>query len=87
MDVQLPSPNSDPAIRPWDEAVCYIIKLAKVQGQIYNKLYSAAALKATASERMMHIQELELEMQECHRRRYAVIDLSLLSDSLKDLAV
>ncbi|KAJ5806376.1 fungal-specific transcription factor domain-containing protein [Penicillium pulvis] len=78
IDVRLPSSNLDPAIRPWDEAVCYIIKLARFQGQIYNKLYSASALKATASERVMLIQELELEMQECHRQRY-MIDTSKVS--------
>ncbi|KAJ5658308.1 uncharacterized protein N7484_001957 [Penicillium longicatenatum] len=85
VDVRLPSANSDPAIRPWDEAFSYIIKLAEIEGQIYNKLYSATALKATSSERSMHIQEIELAMQECHRRRYAIETSKLTQPDIFDI--
>ena len=35
-------PRSEVSIRPWDQSFILGIKLAKIQGQIYKKMYSAA---------------------------------------------
>lgn len=72
IDVQYPVSNSDPAIRPWDDAFNYTIKLSELEGQVYNKLYSASALNASSSERMKRIQDLESDMEKCRASRNSV---------------
>ena len=74
IDVRYATSSSDPAIRPWDDSFIYMIELARVEGQVYNRLYSAAALKATSSERTEHINNLETALQQCQKHRLEVID-------------
>ncbi|KAJ5096908.1 hypothetical protein N7456_007629 [Penicillium angulare] len=85
IDVQWPSSASDPTIRPWDDAFCYMIRLSSVQDQIYNKLYSASALKAEPSERAKRIQELELEMEKCRKQRFEIDPSTIDNPSLFDI--
>ncbi|KAH8680093.1 hypothetical protein BGZ60DRAFT_401267 [Tricladium varicosporioides] len=66
IDGQYPVHSADPALRPWDESFIMGIKLAKLQGRIYDRLYSAAVLKITTSERMECINELETALQQWH---------------------
>ncbi|KAM5346965.1 hypothetical protein ACJ41O_009970 [Fusarium nematophilum] len=62
IDAQYPALSADPGQRPWDEWFHLAIRLAKVQGQIYNGLYSAGALRTTPTERKQCTESLALEM-------------------------
>lgn len=69
MDVKTPAASSDPAISPWDEAFYWMIKLAEVQGNTYNKLYSPAAIKHSSQERLNDINNLKAAIEECRHGR------------------
>ncbi|KAJ5115389.1 hypothetical protein NUU61_001148 [Penicillium alfredii] len=82
IDVRLPTPSSDPAIRPWDEIALPVIRLAGVQGEIYDKHYSARALKRAPSEPVdwaISIESLDTELIQCRYDREQV-DSSTVDD-------
>jgi hypothetical protein len=54
--------SGDPARRPWDENYELAIQMARLQGRIYDELYSATALVAEAEQRARIIGEIEGEM-------------------------
>ncbi|KAM0431868.1 hypothetical protein ACHAPT_005121 [Fusarium lateritium] len=62
IDAGYPALSPDPAQRPWDECLHLSIRLAKIQGQVYDRLYSAGALRATPTERKKHIDSLTLDL-------------------------
>jgi hypothetical protein len=64
IDVQYPALSTDPAFRPWDESFILGIKLARIQGQIYEKLYSTVALNSSNSERAKNATEIESAMRQ-----------------------
>lgn len=72
MDVKIPNSSSNPALKPWDQAFEYMITLADVEGQIYNRLYSASALKASTEERTKAVNDLMALMDGCRDRRNKV---------------
>ncbi|KAF2966602.1 hypothetical protein GQX73_g6990 [Xylaria multiplex] len=59
IDAQYPPLSTDQGRKPWDEWFHLAIRLAKVQGQIYDRLYSAAGIQTEVSERRRHIESLE----------------------------
>lgn len=61
IDARHPTPSSDPAQRPWDNLFSLAIRQAKIQGQIYDHLYSAAALLSQPAERKRWIDTLSAE--------------------------
>lgn len=64
IDARYPALSTDPAVRPWDESFIMGIKLADMQGQIYDKLYSTAALRTPFSERAQYVQHLTTAMDQ-----------------------
>ncbi|KAB8241117.1 hypothetical protein BDV35DRAFT_385211 [Aspergillus flavus] len=64
IDAQYPAITRDPAVRPWDESFVMGIRLAKLQGEIYDKLYSAEAAKSSHPERMRRVHGLALDIQQ-----------------------
>lgn len=64
IDAQYPALSRNIATRPWDESFIVAIKLARIQGQIYDKLYSTAALKFSPTVRKEHINTLDAAMME-----------------------
>ncbi|KAF5005909.1 hypothetical protein FDECE_7667 [Fusarium decemcellulare] len=62
VDTQYPALSSEPGQRPWDMWFRLAIRLAKVQGQTYDRLYSAAGLQATPAERKQHLDLLTADM-------------------------
>ncbi|KAE8153041.1 hypothetical protein BDV25DRAFT_127522 [Aspergillus avenaceus] len=64
IDVNYPALSSDPAVRPWDESFVMAIKLASIQGQIYDSLYSSDALRVNHMERTVRIEKLCTDMQQ-----------------------
>ncbi|KAJ5180494.1 fungal-specific transcription factor domain-containing protein [Penicillium capsulatum] len=79
IDAEYDAPSTDPAIRPWDEAFDTATKLAEIKGNIYNKLYSAAARKISENERIARINELEVALHQCQATRDK-IDSSQVND-------
>ncbi|KAF4979220.1 hypothetical protein FZEAL_4529 [Fusarium zealandicum] len=63
VDSQYPTLSKDPTQRAWDEGFHLTIRLAKSQGQIFDRLYSAAALRASPTERKQSIDSLKLDMR------------------------
>lgn len=62
VDTRLPTPSSAPTQRPWDELFCLVIRLSKIQGLIYDKLYSVTALQSPPVERKQCIDALAADM-------------------------
>ncbi|KAJ8132513.1 hypothetical protein O1611_g1108 [Lasiodiplodia mahajangana] len=60
IDAQYPPLSADQGRKPWDEWFHLAIRLSKVQGQIYDRLYSVVGMQTEASERRHHIESLEL---------------------------
>ncbi|KAF5674977.1 transcriptional regulatory [Fusarium heterosporum] len=87
IDANYPKIPDDPAEKPWTELFHLVIRLAKTQGLIFEKLYSAAGLRSPAVERRQWIDSLvadmhqwrrELEMLDGSRVRYVkMLELSL----------
>uniref|UniRef100_A0A098DFN8 Xylanolytic transcriptional activator regulatory domain-containing protein n=2 Tax=Gibberella zeae (strain ATCC MYA-4620 / CBS 123657 / FGSC 9075 / NRRL 31084 / PH-1) TaxID=229533 RepID=A0A098DFN8_GIBZE len=75
VDAQYPSIPVDVAEKPWIELFHLVIRLAKIQGLIFDKLYSVAALQAPAIERRQWIDTL---VADAHQWRY---DLDRLDGS------
>lgn len=63
-DISLPSENEDlSAAGPWRGVVPLWIKLAMIQGKVYELLYSPAALCQSEGERVAHAERLAAEMR------------------------
>lgn len=62
IDAQHPSVSFEPDRRPWDESFIMGIKIAQLQGQIYDRLYSPMAMKAPSSEREQVVNEILLSL-------------------------
>jgi hypothetical protein len=67
VDAQYPSPPNDIAEKPWIELFHLAIRLAKIQGLIFDKLYSVAGLQSPAAERRRWIDSL---VADAHLWRY-----------------
>ncbi|KAL4878830.1 hypothetical protein BJY04DRAFT_194691 [Aspergillus karnatakaensis] len=78
VDVPYPTYSTDPIVRPWDEGFVTYIALGRVQGQTYERIYSAAALKTPLEIRTQHINNLAEELHQWYRRMYS-IDFSTIS--------
>ncbi|KPM45557.1 hypothetical protein AK830_g946 [Neonectria ditissima] len=64
IDAQYPCLSADPARIAWDKWFTMAIKLARVQGQIFDRLYSASALKAPVAVREERISELDTVLRQ-----------------------
>ena len=51
IDTAYPEVSTNPQVRPWDEAFIMFIRLAKLQGHLYNELYSLVASEQSSAER------------------------------------
>ncbi|KAK6820050.1 hypothetical protein RU639_007048 [Aspergillus parasiticus] len=79
IDAQYPAITRDPAVRPWDESFVMGIRLAKLQGEIYDKLYSAEASKSSHPERMRRVHALALDIQQWYAE-FKEIDASKVNN-------
>ncbi|KAK1148863.1 hypothetical protein N8T08_008748 [Aspergillus melleus] len=64
IDTSHPELSANPSARPWDESFIMGIKMARLQGQIYSRLYSTAALAGDPADRAQHIRELATELHQ-----------------------
>ncbi|KAF4968347.1 hypothetical protein FSARC_4293 [Fusarium sarcochroum] len=67
VDAHYPTIPDEPAEKPWIELFHLAIRLAKVEGLIFEKLYSPAALQSPAIERRQWIDAL---VADAHQWRY-----------------
>lgn len=58
--------SSDPRQAPWDLALKSFTDLARIQGRIYEKVYSPAAKARVATDRLVDISVLESELYQWH---------------------
>lgn len=79
IDAQYPAITRDPAVRPWDESFVMGIRLAKLQGEIYDKLYSAEASQSSHPERMRRVHGLALDIQQWYAE-FKEIDASKVNN-------
>ncbi|KAJ5326382.1 uncharacterized protein N7506_009484 [Penicillium brevicompactum] len=64
IDAPYPSLPLDSSLRAWDESFMYGIRLARLQGMIYDKLYSAEAASKSSSQRAVTIRQLQESMEQ-----------------------
>ncbi|KAI7761156.1 hypothetical protein LZL87_001971 [Fusarium oxysporum] len=67
VDAHYPAIPDDPAEKPWTELFRLAVRLAKIQGLIFDKLYSVAGLQSPAIDRRQWIDALVADM---HQWRY-----------------
>jgi hypothetical protein len=58
IDVRLFAESLDPRFRPWDQAFLAFIEFSKLQGKIYDQLYSSGAQKQSPETRSKAVEEL-----------------------------
>ena len=58
IDVNIFSESLDPRFRPWDRAFIAFIEFSKLQGRIYNQLYTIRAQREPPESRSRTVQEL-----------------------------
>ena len=61
IDVKVFSPSPDPRFRPWDQAFIAFINFSKLQGRIYDELYSSRAQKEQPEFRTKVVEDLAAE--------------------------
>ncbi|OJD36814.1 c6 transcription factor [Diplodia corticola] len=72
IDVELFKISPNPRFRAWDEIAHASIRFAKVQGQVYDRLYSMGASKASSEQRLLAVEELTQRMVELRNELVAV---------------
>jgi hypothetical protein len=84
VDAHYPTIQDDPAEKPWTELFILAVRLAKIQGLIFDKLYSVAGLQSPAVDRRQWIDALVTDM---HQWRYELDHVGLISDIFESLLV
>ncbi|KAE8377112.1 hypothetical protein BDV26DRAFT_264430 [Aspergillus bertholletiae] len=79
IDAQYPAVSTDLAVKPWDESFVMGIRLAKIQGEIYDRLYSAEASKISHPERMRRVHGLAVDIQDWYTE-FKEIDASKVNN-------
>ncbi|KAK5941231.1 hypothetical protein PMZ80_006508 [Knufia obscura] len=67
IDIKYFTISSDPGIRPWDKAMLAMVEIARLQGLIYERLYSQQALNATSEAKFQVINDLSPRLIKWHR--------------------
>lgn len=67
VDVEYFQCSMDPGVAPWDKAALAMIELSRLQGLIFERLYSLQALSLSAENKNRVIDELYPQLQNWHR--------------------
>lgn len=59
--------STDPGVAPWDEAALAMVEFSRVQGLIYEKLYSLRALRMSGDDRSAAVHDLSCQLQIWHQ--------------------
>lgn len=76
IDVKVFSPSQDSRFRPWDRAFIAFIEFSKLQGRIYDELYSVRAQKETPEIRSKVVEDLSGQFYAWHLEFKEVYGLS-----------
>lgn len=80
IDAEFFTPSTHPQQRPWDLMSLDTILFARLQGQVYERLYSASAIEAGVDERAAAIEELSSQVNALRNQLFSVsFSLPLLS--------
>lgn len=63
IDIDYYTISTNPGVRPWDESVIAMAELSKLEGMIYEQLYSLSALDKSVAERANIISTLSSSFQ------------------------
>lgn len=66
IDVNMFSESPDPRFQPWDRAFIAFIEFSKLQGKIYNQLYTSGAQQERPETRTQIVEELSLKFSAWH---------------------
>ncbi|PYH93987.1 hypothetical protein BO71DRAFT_450350 [Aspergillus ellipticus CBS 707.79] len=66
IDTHHPTVSTNPALRAWDKSFLMGIRLAELQGRIFDGLYSTATMARATSERARLISDLAITMEKWH---------------------
>lgn len=77
LDAEFFTVSDNPTQLPWDMMALATILFAKVQGQVYDKLYSASALKSSLEERSLAIDDLSAQLIELRNQLVSVSEACL----------
>jgi hypothetical protein len=80
IDAEFYTPSTNPAQRPWDLMSLATILFAKLQGQVYDKLYSASAMNSSLEERSRVVDELSSQVNSL---RNQLLSVSCIEPSTK----
>lgn len=76
IDADLFTPSDKEQQRPWDLMTFVIVEFSRLQGQVYDRLYSTSASNASATERSDTIERLSSDLMAVRDKLLAVcIDL------------
>lgn len=76
IDAEFFTPSTHPQQRPWDLMSLDTILFARLQGQVYERLYSASAIEAGVDERAAAIEELSSQVNALRNQLLSVSFLS-----------
>lgn len=72
IDTELFVPSDKPQQRPWDLMALVIVEFSRLQGQVYDHLYSISASKASVAERSEVIESLSNDLMAVRDKLLAV---------------
>lgn len=67
VDVDLPTIHPDPRLAPWDQALLGYVHLTRIESRIYDRLYTASALRRTPQERLAIVSDLSQQLEHWQR--------------------
>ncbi|KEY63914.1 hypothetical protein S7711_10233 [Stachybotrys chartarum IBT 7711] len=79
VDLSLCTVSEDPGREPWDSAFNSFVELSRIQGQIYESLYSAATRDLDVVERSQRVSRLESRLNQWYDT-WSCIDVSVAYD-------
>ncbi|BCR92189.1 transcription factor domain-containing protein [Aspergillus chevalieri] len=87
IDADLFTPSDKEQQRPWDLMTFVIVEFSRLQGQVYDRLYSTSASNASATERSDTIERLSSDLMAVRDKLLAIdVRQGLYSDSLHGMA-
>lgn len=72
IDADLFAPSDRPQQRPWDLMTFVIVEFSRLQGQVYDRLYSTSASNASAAERSETVEKLSSDLMTVRDKLLAV---------------
>lgn len=72
IDADLFIPSDKPQQRPWDVMTLVTVEFSRLQGQVYDRLYSTSASNASATERSEAIEKLSSDLMAVRDKLLAV---------------